>query len=217
MKGSWGFFARENKRHHFTSMKICQANRLHVTRSAVQAWAESLTYAWHTAVLDHRFSPEAENAWNCFEDAMSVDNKRLTRSPNWRHKGSASWRKKTKRHVASRTSLRKRAKRPRRLTRLEHVQEDCMALIGPSCLAGPTKGEEDLQLEEEEGLRPLASRGKDHREGRMNQKGKKNMYIASWKPQTMSKLHKFESAGTQSWWPDWKTKFSKCHEVNVTL
>ena len=30
-----------------------------------------------------------------------------------------------------------------------------MALIGPSCLAGPTKGEEDLQLEEEEGLRPL--------------------------------------------------------------
>ena len=24
----------------------------------------------------------------------------LTRSPNWRHKGSASWRKKTKRHVA---------------------------------------------------------------------------------------------------------------------
>ena len=69
-----------------------------------------------------------------------------------------------------------------------------MALIGPSCLAGPTKGEEDLQLEEEEGLRPLASRGKDHREGRMNQKAKK-IYIASWKPQTMSKLHKFESAG----------------------
>ena len=100
----------------------------------------------------------------------------LTRSPNWRHKGSASWRKKTKRHVASRTSLRKRAKRPRRLTRLEHVQEDCMALIGPSCLAGPTKGEEDLQLEEEEGLRPLASRWKDHREGRMNQKAKKNIY-----------------------------------------
>ena len=97
----------------------------------------------------------------------------LTRSPNWRRKGSASWRKKTKRHVASRTSLRKRAKRPRRLTRPEHVQEDCMALIGPSCLAGPTKGEEELQLEEEEGLRPLASRGKDHREGRMNQKAKK--------------------------------------------
>ena len=48
-----------------------------------------------------------------------------------------------------------------------------MALIGPSCLAGPTKGEEELQLEEEEGLRPLASRGKDHREGRMNQKAKK--------------------------------------------
>ena len=70
-----------------------------------------------------------------------------------------------------------------------------MALIGPSCLAGPTKGEEDLQLEEEEGLRPLASRGKDHREGRMNQKAKKNIYIASWKPQTMWKLHKFESAG----------------------
>ena len=69
-----------------------------------------------------------------------------------------------------------------------------MALIGPSCLAGPTKGEEDLQLEEE-GLRPLASRGKDHREGRMNQQAKKYIYIASWKPQTMSKLRKFESAG----------------------
>ena len=40
-----------------------------------------------------------------------------------------------------------------------------MALIGPSCLAGLTKGEEDLQLEEEEGLRPLASRGKGHRAG----------------------------------------------------
>jgi len=61
-------------------------------------------------------------------------------------------------------------------------------------LAGPTKGEEDLQLEEE-GLRPLASRGKDHREDRMNQQAKKNIYIASWKPQTMSKLRKFESAG----------------------
>ena len=43
----------------------------------------------------------------------------------------------------------------------------------PSCLAGPSKGEEDLQLEEEEGLRPLAARGKDRREGRMNQKAKK--------------------------------------------
>ena len=40
-------------------MKICQANRLHVTKSAVQVWAESLTYAWHMAVLDHRFPPEA--------------------------------------------------------------------------------------------------------------------------------------------------------------
>ena len=57
-----------------------------------------------------------------------------------------------------------------------------MALIGPSCLAGPTKGEEDLQLEEEEGLRPLASRGKDHREGRMNQKAKKKIYIYIYIP-----------------------------------
>ena len=71
MKGSWWFFARENKRHHFTSMKICQANRLHVTKSAVQAWAESLTYAWHMAVLDHRFPPEA----------MSVDHKRFDQEP----------------------------------------------------------------------------------------------------------------------------------------
>lgn len=62
-------------------MKICQANRLHVTKSAVQAWAESLTYAWHMAVLDHRFPPEAENSWNCFEDAMSVDNKRFDQEP----------------------------------------------------------------------------------------------------------------------------------------
>lgn len=154
-------------------MKICQANRLHVTKSAVQAWAESLTYAWHMAVLDHRFPPEAENSWKCFEDAMSVDNKRFDQEPELASQRIRQQEEKTKRHVASRTSLRKRAKRPRRLTRLEHVQEDCMALIGPSCLAGPTKGEEDLQLEEEEGLRPLASRGKDHREGRMNQKAKK--------------------------------------------
>lgn len=58
-------------------MKIGQANRLHVTKSAVQAWAESLTYAWHMKVLEHRFPPEAGNSWNCFEDAMSVDNKRF--------------------------------------------------------------------------------------------------------------------------------------------
>ena len=91
----------------------------------------------------------------------------LTRSPNWRHKGSASWRKKTKRHVAS-----KKAQKAYKAG----TCPNCMALIGPSCLAGPTKGEEELQLEEEEGLRPLASRGKDHREPRMNQKAKKYIH-----------------------------------------
>ena len=52
-----------------------------MTKSAMQAWAESLTYAWQMAVLDHRFPPEAENSWNCFEDAMSVDNKRFDQEP----------------------------------------------------------------------------------------------------------------------------------------
>ena len=127
-------------------MKICQANRLHVTKSAVQAWAESLTYTWHMAVLITASLQRPRIPGTASKMPCLLTTNVLTRSPNWRHKGSASWRKKTKRHVASRTSLRKRAKRPRRLTRLEHVQEDCMALIGPSCLAGPTKGEEDLQL-----------------------------------------------------------------------
>ena len=92
----------------------CQANRLHVTKSAVQAWAESLTYAWHMAVLDHRFPPEAENSWNCF-GAMSVDNKRFDQEPEL---ASQRIRQLEEKNKEARTSLRKRAKRPRRLTRL---------------------------------------------------------------------------------------------------
>lgn len=61
-------------------------------------------------------------------------------------------------------------------------------------MAGPKKSEKDLQPREEEGLRPLASRGKGHWAGQMNQRAKKD-YIVSWKPQTKSKLHNFESAG----------------------
>ena len=74
----------------------CQANRLHVTKSAVQAWAESLTYAWHMAVLDHRFPPEAENSWNCFE-AMSVDNKRFDQEPELASQRIRQLEEKTKR------------------------------------------------------------------------------------------------------------------------
>ena len=68
-----------------------------------------------------------------------------------------------------------------------------MALIRPSCLAGPTKGEEELQLEEEEGLRPLASRGKGHWEGRKKQK--KLSIHSQLEATDYVKADKFESAG----------------------
>ena len=75
------------------SMNICQANRLRVTKSAVQAWAESLTLGtWRcliTASLQRPRIPGTASKMPCL-----LTTNVLTRSPNWRHKGSASWRKK---------------------------------------------------------------------------------------------------------------------------
>ena len=105
----------------------------------------------------------------CFEDAMSVDHEHFVQGPELASQRIRQLEEKNKEARRLQTLAKKETKKFEKAYKAGTCPRGLHGfdMIRPSCLAGPSKGKEEVQLEEEESLRLVAPRGKDHREGRI--------------------------------------------------